>query len=89
MPALPLVKRARAISKEISLSLSPHLVGEFNDLPHLRPLLILDKGVAFLGRGETALRRQAALIERNELARLVEVTPDVVRPTTLRSKHQQ
>ena len=42
---------------------APHFVGKFDDHPQLGPLLVLGQHVAFLGRGEAALRRQAQLIE--------------------------
>src|SRR5262245_41941232 len=36
--------------------LSPHLIGHLHDPPQLRPLLLLREDIAFLGRGEAALR---------------------------------
>ena len=51
-------------------SLSPDFVGDFDDHAQLRPLLVLGQRVALLGRGEAALRRQAELVEIDELRRL-------------------
>ena len=44
----------------------------------LRPLLLLGKDVALLGRGKAALRREAELLQRSELGRLVDAALDVV-----------
>src|SRR5689334_20548346 len=43
----------------------PHLLGEFDDHLKLRQLFVLREDVAFLGRGEAALRRQTELIQRD------------------------
>src|SRR5437660_1537688 len=56
----------------------PYLVGHLNDHPELRPLLLLGQDVAFLGRGEAALRREAELIEAREFGRFVDASLDVV-----------
>ena len=56
----------------------PHFVRQLDDHPQLRPLLVLGEHIALLGRGETALRRQAELIERDILGRLVDPLLDVV-----------
>src|SRR4051812_40835489 len=58
--------------------LLPHLVGELLDHAKLRPLLLLGKDVALLGGGEAALRREAELLQRSELGRLVDPPLDVV-----------
>src|SRR5712691_2608370 len=57
---------------------SPHLVGEGDDHAQLRPLLVLGEDIAFLGRGEAALGREAELLERRELGRLLDPALDVV-----------
>src|SRR4051812_48621832 len=59
-------------------SLFPHLVGELLDHAKLRPLLLLGEDVALLGGGEAALRRQAELLQRSELGRLVDPALDVI-----------
>src|SRR5262245_12378006 len=59
-------------------SSSPHLVGHLHDPPQLRPLLLLGEDIAFLGRGEAALRREAELVERDELRRLLDATLELV-----------
>src|SRR5215469_11498596 len=59
-------------------SSSPDLVGEFDDHAQFRPLLFLGQDVAFLGRGEAALRRQAELLERSEFARFLDAALDIV-----------
>src|SRR6187431_3203391 len=56
---------------------APNLVGELDDLAHLGPLLVLGEDIAFLGRGEAALRRQAELLERSELRRFLDALLDV------------
>src|ERR1700761_466614 len=57
---------------------SPNLVGELYDHPQLGPLLVLGQNVALFGRGEAALRRQAELVERDVLGRLVDAALDDV-----------
>src|SRR5262245_44721055 len=59
-------------------SSSPHLVCELHDHAELRPLFFFGQDVALLARGEAALRRQAKLIERHELGRLVDTALDLV-----------
>ena len=51
-----------------SSALPPHFLGDFHDHPELRPLLVLGQDIAFLGRGEAALRRQTELIERRRIS---------------------
>src|SRR4051794_26499879 len=66
---------------------SPHLVGELDDHAKLRPLFVLGQDIAFLGRGEAALRGEAQLIDVDILRRLVDAPLDVVllfQRTTLR-----
>ena len=48
-------------------ALAPHFIGDFDDKTKLRPLLVFGQHIAFLGRGEAALRGQAELIERTYL----------------------
>src|SRR5215471_198946 len=46
-------------------STTPHLLGNLHDHPQFGPLFVLGEDVAFFGRGEAALRRQAQLIQRD------------------------
>ena len=55
---------------------APHLLGQLYHHAQLRPLLVLGQRVAFLGRGEAALRRQAELIERNVFRGLLDAALD-------------
>src|SRR5262249_57684565 len=57
---------------------SPHLIRHLHDPPQLRPLLVLGQDIAFLARGEAALRREAELLERDEFRRLVDAALDRV-----------
>src|SRR6516162_9988984 len=57
---------------------SPHLIRHLHDPPQLRPLLVLGQDIAFLARGEAALRGEAELLERDEFRRLVDAAPDRV-----------
>src|SRR5208282_5658350 len=56
----------------------PHLLRDLADHPQLRPLLLFGEDIAFLGRGEAALRRQAELIDIDELRRLLDAALDLV-----------
>src|SRR4051794_19361303 len=58
--------------------LAPDLFGDLDDHPQLRPLLLLGQDIAFLGRGEAALRRQRELVERDVFGRLVDPPLDRV-----------
>src|SRR6185503_8510335 len=60
------------------LLLTPDLVGQLDDHPQLRPLLFLGEHVALLGRGETALRRQAELVERNVFRCFIDTALELV-----------
>src|SRR5262249_14191473 len=51
---------------------SPHLIRQLHDPPQLRPLLVLGQDIAFLARGEAALRGEAELVEIDEFRRLVD-----------------
>ena len=78
----PLARRSRAC-----FSVAGFLC-HFHDHLELRPLLVLGQDIAFLGRGEAALRRQAKLLEWNEFRRLLDAAPDVVlrlQPSAFRS----
>src|SRR5580692_7608908 len=48
---------------------SPDLSGDLPDHAQLGPFLVLSQYVAFLGRGEAALRRQTQLVEIGEFGR--------------------
>src|SRR5262245_50837056 len=60
------------------ITLAPHLFRHLHDPPQLRPLLLLGEDIAFLGRGEAALRREAELVERDELRRLLDAAFELV-----------
>src|SRR5262245_8857787 len=55
---------------------APHLLRNLDDPRQLGPLLLGGEDVAFLGRGETALRREAELIERRIFARFLDPALD-------------
>src|ERR1700733_14709631 len=57
---------------------SPDLSGDFPDHPQLGPFFVLGQYVAFLGRGEAALRRQAQLVKIGELRCLFDAALDGV-----------
>src|SRR5687768_16189394 len=57
---------------------SPHFFGDLHDHLELRPLLVLGEDIAFLGRGEAALRRQAELLQRYEFRGLVDAALELV-----------
>src|SRR5262245_9364261 len=80
MATLPATMPVISVSPQrIAYSLlSPHLVRHLHDHPQLRPLLVLGERVAFLARGEAALRREAELIEIDVLARLLDAPLDPV-----------
>src|SRR5579862_3022905 len=50
----------------------PHFARDVDNHPQLGPLLLLGEIIAFLGRSEAALRRQAELVERDVLRRLID-----------------
>src|ERR1019366_6290935 len=88
-PPIPFATRYSLLATRYSLlatrysllairSSAPNLVGELNNHPQLGPLLVLGQHVAFFGRGEAALRRQAQLIERDIFGCLLDALPDVV-----------
>src|SRR6476661_6721210 len=58
-------------------SLPPDLVRQLDNHAQLGPLLILCQHVAFFGRGEAALRRQAELIERDKFRGFFDALLDV------------
>src|SRR5262245_22251148 len=80
MATLPATMPVISVSPQrIAYSLlSPHLVRHLHDHPQLRPLLVLGERVAFLARGEAALRREAELIEIDVLAWLLDAPLDPV-----------
>jgi hypothetical protein len=55
---------------------APHFVGDLDDHPELRPLLVLGKRIALLAGGEAALRAQAELVEIDELGGLIDAPLD-------------
>src|SRR5579862_2901593 len=57
---------------------SPHLARDLADHAQLGPFLVLGQDIAFLGRGEAALRRQTKLIEVGEFAGFVDAAFDRV-----------
>ena len=77
MPAVILAARARAARAPRAGELEqaarrPRPLRHFHDLAELRPLLVLAERVALDGRGEPALRRQAELVDVDELRRLLD-----------------
>src|SRR6266851_8844988 len=58
--------------------LPPHLFRDIDREPQLRPLLLLGEDIALFGRGKAALRRYRELIQRHELARLLQPPLDIV-----------
>src|ERR1700722_3220243 len=56
----------------------PDLARDFADQAQLRPFLILGEDIAFLGRGEAALRRQTKLLEIGEFGGLRDAALDRV-----------
>src|SRR5262249_41679737 len=68
----------RSLPTTIALSSPPHFAGDVDDHPQFRPFLLLGEDIAFLRRGEAALRRQAELLERRKFARFVDAAFDVV-----------
>src|SRR3984893_1905448 len=57
---------------------SPHLFRHLHDPPQLRPLLVLGQDIAFLARGEAALRGEAERLASDEFRRLVDAALDRV-----------
>ncbi len=60
------------------MTLAPDFARDLADHAQLRPLLVLGEHIAFLGRGEAALRRQAKLIEIGELGGFLDAALDRV-----------
>ena len=58
--------------------LAPHVLGDRGDQPQLVDLLVGVEHVALDGRGEPALRREAELVERHVLRRLVDAALELV-----------
>src|SRR6516162_8517999 len=57
---------------------TPNLARDIADHAQLRPLLVLGENIAFLGRGEAALRRETKLIEIGETGGLLDAPFDRV-----------
>src|SRR5215470_19145861 len=57
---------------------APHFLRGFDDQPELVPLLLLGEVVALLGRGEATLRREAELVDVDELGRVLDPPFQVV-----------
>lgn len=62
--------------KEISLRLSPNLLGYLSDQVELSPLLCLRQLVAYLARGEATLRTETQTLQRHILGSLVDASDD-------------
>src|ERR1700728_145460 len=76
---LPLFTSPRCAGRgRVSEELSPHFISQLHDHPQLGPLLIFGQHIAFLGRGEAALWRQAKLVEPDIFRRLVDAAFDIV-----------
>src|SRR4029077_3283443 len=56
----------------------PDFFCDLTDHPQLRPLLVFGQDIAFFGRGEAALRRQAKLLQGYEFRSLVDARLDVI-----------
>src|SRR5579863_2084975 len=56
----------------------PYFARDFADHAQLGPLLVRGEDIAFLGRGEAALRRQTELVEVGEFGGLLDATLDRV-----------
>ena len=54
--------------RPVAAQLAPDFLGHLDDHLQLRPLLVLGQDIAFLGGGEAALRRQAKLIEGDDIS---------------------
>src|SRR6187399_1776637 len=59
-------------------ALAPHFLRQVHDHLHLGPLGVLGQHVAFLGGGKAALRREAELVERDELLSLLDAGLNVL-----------
>src|SRR5579863_3487617 len=59
-------------------SLPPDVLSDLDDHLQLRPFVVFGQRIAFLGRGEAALRRQGELVEAGVLRRLFEAALDGV-----------
>ena len=55
--AADVVGAERRLCVHAMLTSSPHFVGDLDDHRQLRPLLVFGQDIAFLARGEAALRR--------------------------------
>src|SRR5215510_10500454 len=73
---VPLALRSMRATKYHSSP--PHLLRQLHHHPQLRPLLLLAEHVAFLGRGEAALRREAELINRHVATGVLDAALDDV-----------
>src|SRR5262245_33479480 len=80
----PIPRRAPVTMAVLPLTMSamgnypPDLVSEFDNHSKFCPLLVLSQDIALLGRGKSALRRKAKLIERNKFGGLFDTSPDLV-----------
>src|SRR5262245_30256575 len=74
------------------LAVTPDLLRQLDDHPQFRPLFIFRQHIAFFGRREPALRREAKLIERNVSGRFIDPALDIVfrlEPARFRSHEPQ
>src|SRR5262245_39059041 len=76
MPSLPLCTIGWRIVG-LTPRLAPHLLCQRDDHFKLCPLLVFRQNIAFLARGEAALRAQGQLVDIDELRRLVATVLDV------------
>src|SRR5215475_5997342 len=77
MPSLPLCAIGWRIVG-LTPRLAPHLLCQRDDHFKLCPLLVFRQNIAFLARGEAALRAQGQLVDIDEPGRLVDTALDVV-----------
>src|SRR4051812_41770959 len=72
IPRAPPVTIATLPATMPAISATPNLFRQIHDHPQLGPLLVLGERIAFLGGGETALRRERELFDVDELRRFLD-----------------
>src|SRR5215510_10663102 len=77
MPSLPLCAIGWRIVG-LTPRLAPHLLCQRDDHFKLRPLLVFRQNIAFLARGEAALRAQGQLVDIDIARGLVDTSLDVI-----------
>ena len=69
----------------VARSSTPHVVGDLDDEAELGHLVVVGELIALDGGRESALRRQAQLIERHIARRLVDPSPELILALELRT----